>query len=780
MERYTFNTLLRDKHIRIPRIQRDYAQGRNDTRTNDIRTKFVQDIHQSLTLEIPLDLGLLFGSSQGEDLILIDGQQRATTLFLLHWLLRPDTNIRWLDRFTYETRISARDFCKFLTKFDSSTLTDEPSIVLKNQKCFCVQWCDDPTVAGMLKMLDSLHCQFNSENRKYCWDRLIAEDSPITFQHLDIAQYELNDSLYVKMNARGRPLTEFEKFKAWLEAYVSKKGWALGGDWKGNIDRKWLNMLWTELSEDTPKTKESRAEYLGTILFNFFKFYAIHLLLVEADKPSEHENLVTRIRENKYLSSEDLKQLFTESRLRSTFKLLDRLTSHPPKKWHDALNGLEFFREKSNENKSILAIYLDSPNFSESVRFHAFCCYAGACEQDAPAPSNQVAWKQSSRVVRNLTINADINSSNYANAIRSIDCLLCQSAENENQAITSDLEIYKRLQTTTELKGISSDQTKEECKKAELILNSLKWEEEFFKYENHDFFRGQIGFLLEISKEANSSLTLECFNHYAKIAASIFNNKPLEAPFLLQRALLRHGDYLIRTGYNLSFGKDRAAWKQSMFRNNAPFITALKGLVDELEEEQTLENLLKKTTNTGDWRRHFIEDSEGACIAKCEHSQNIRIHYNNKNDIRLLKGVALSGWHSELRTYSLYAKLNRLFKANSNAFEGFKPHPWDSRGSSATPSTVLLFRIPNEPEEKYITIRVLYKKIDETYGYECELYSDPEHPHHPEPQHEIAELWGSKLEIKDEEDSKSEEQLINEICERIKKIAPYAASRFQR
>ena len=56
-------------------------------------------------------------------LIPIDGQQRLTTLFLLHWYFAVKENklseeVKGvLRKFTYETRLSSRDFCAGLVEY---------------------------------------------------------------------------------------------------------------------------------------------------------------------------------------------------------------------------------------------------------------------------------------------------------------------------------------------------------------------------------------------------------------------------------------------------------------------------------------------------------------------------------------------------------------------------------------------------------------------------------------------------------------------------------------
>ena len=49
----------------------------------------------------------------------------------------------------------------------------------------------------------------------HLYSRLVDEESPaVTFHLLPLEHFGLSDDLYIKMNARGKPLTAFETFKA--------------------------------------------------------------------------------------------------------------------------------------------------------------------------------------------------------------------------------------------------------------------------------------------------------------------------------------------------------------------------------------------------------------------------------------------------------------------------------------------------------------------------------------------------------------------------------------
>ena len=78
--------------ILIPRIQRPYAQGRLRERETKIRNQFLGQIFSHLCEGTVMDMNFVYGSVKETEkgvytMELLDGQQRFTTLFLLHWFL---------------------------------------------------------------------------------------------------------------------------------------------------------------------------------------------------------------------------------------------------------------------------------------------------------------------------------------------------------------------------------------------------------------------------------------------------------------------------------------------------------------------------------------------------------------------------------------------------------------------------------------------------------------------------------------------------------------------
>lgn len=78
-----FWSLLQKHRIEVPIIQRDYAQGRVDKK--EIRDKFLNALFQSINDESGIKLDFIYGSVESGIFQPLDGQQRLTTLFLLHW-----------------------------------------------------------------------------------------------------------------------------------------------------------------------------------------------------------------------------------------------------------------------------------------------------------------------------------------------------------------------------------------------------------------------------------------------------------------------------------------------------------------------------------------------------------------------------------------------------------------------------------------------------------------------------------------------------------------------
>src|SRR5262245_19283081 len=171
--------LERHGRIRIPMIQRDYAQGRPSE--EEVREEFLSALGDALSKPaddktLPLNLDFIYGSVEGDGetrFLPLDGQQRLTTLFLLHWYLA------WRDqqwgefgqmfranaraRFSYSVRPSSSEFFDALVMFEPvQPPEDVPDIrrLITNQPWYFRSWRLDPTIQSSLVMLDAIHRRF--------------------------------------------------------------------------------------------------------------------------------------------------------------------------------------------------------------------------------------------------------------------------------------------------------------------------------------------------------------------------------------------------------------------------------------------------------------------------------------------------------------------------------------------------------------------------------------------------------------------------------------------
>lgn len=239
--------------IEIPLFQRDYAQGRHSEQARLVRVRFIADLCAALDGDKDLHLDFVFGDVINGTLFPLDGQQRLTTLFLLHCYLswqqpRMEGVAQPWHAFHYATRPGARKFCEFLTQCRPDRKIEKISAWLSDQARYLPTWKHDPTIQGMLVVLDALHQHYRGKPQESlcdAWVRL-TEKQAIRFLLLPVAAQN-NNTLYVKMNSRGRPLTEFENFKADFEALLHSNPTiepAVTKTFSERIDTDWADLFW--------------------------------------------------------------------------------------------------------------------------------------------------------------------------------------------------------------------------------------------------------------------------------------------------------------------------------------------------------------------------------------------------------------------------------------------------------------------------------------------------------------------------------------------------------
>jgi Protein of unknown function DUF262 len=705
--RLTFFDLFNNKDIsivEIPLIQRDYAQGRTTTVPREIRMQFLDALYKNLTLppsspELPLDLDFIYGSLDTDTRVFcpLDGQQRLTTLFLLHWYLaikdgkgksfrafiRKDRHAR----FTYKVRPSSTEFFDALTDAtvdlssllpsdsfeNTSGVGNELSRTLSDASWFQLSWLQDPTVRSALGMLNAIHFYFKDSHGYY--DRLVQTDQPyITFHFLELNRYKLSDELYIKMNARGIPLTAFEAFKARLEQLIGiqlknetrvlkTRSMSLREYFSHKIDTEWADLFWFY--------RDTKCNLFDSQLMNFVRSLAL-VLYPHGRKAADYnekalEELLDFGKEFtyfKYSQNHCLNAIF----LHSFIALLDRLSGKK--------DGVAtYLRNNQNYDENafftrILAGRGDL-NYSEWIQFYGYCAFL----IKYPSEINTQEFSEWMRIVSNLALNTIYNRiPEFKESLLAIKQLL-DSAEGK-----PILEFF----STTErpVTSFNRQQVREERLKAQLICRSKKWRALILKAESHGYFKGQIEFIFKFCGILDRWCTLsrcdwsededliyrKSFGVYLKKASAIFNDNGLNSfnDFLWQRALLSIGDYLLPIGSFYSFldnpSRD-ASWKrllrssdQANDGNDAKrdMVKKLLDQVDGTDVEGSLKEVIRKFLEDNSlqgmntWIRKIVE-----CPATIEFCQKRRIRVIPGDCIYLVSKQRMDSKHAELFTYHL-------------------------------------------------------------------------------------------------------------------------------
>ena len=249
-------------NVVVPIIQRGYAQGRNTKKVEKIREDFLDVIVDFLSNDKgELILDYIYGVEDNSTFYLLDGQQRLTTLFLFYWYF--DFEKEQLKKFTYETRNSSKDFISFLLniKREEINLKTKKNLSdkLKDNIKFLKFWEKDTTVKGMLKVIDVI-------------DEKVENKKNINSSKLNGIRFYCEyikgdpDDLYIKMNSRGKQLTDFEIFKSKLESFLDGKiDVNLLTEFKEKIDTTWSDFLWEFV-------KNNQNPEIDSIFKNFFDF----------------------------------------------------------------------------------------------------------------------------------------------------------------------------------------------------------------------------------------------------------------------------------------------------------------------------------------------------------------------------------------------------------------------------------------------------------------------------------------------------------------------------
>ena len=690
-------------------IQRDYAQGRVDA--EEVRSEFLAALHGALMKplgnpSLPLNLDFIYGSVEGAEeprFLPLDGQQRLTTLFLLHWFLAwkedqwdafaAEFVIDGASRFNYSIRPSCNEFFDSLVRFRPELApgnTQPISSVIADQPWYFRSWRLDPTIQAVLVMLDAIEQRFAESTGLYA--RLVDRDQPsITFQLLALEKFGLSDDLYIKMNARGKPLTAFETFKARYEQelvlHLQNEKFEIGGhlfttaDYVARrIDTAWADLLW--------RHRQMGVGLADDAFMNLFRLVALSSRDFDAPKVTDEiQTLRSSFQPPPYSvfhSRNWLDEPFTETLIR----LLDAWCTDTGELRCQLPDGANVVEGKLFEQ--VLERGSDQP-YAELAQIVGYVRYIVRNHQRLD-PHQFQDWM---RVIRNLVINTGYN--------RPDD--LRRSLQGITSMLGDSTDVLSYLATTERpVTGFSEVQIAEEVLKARLIQADQSWRDPIHRAESHGYFKGQIGFLLEFSgvesaaaeaspsswSEADHSTHQVAFERELTIASCMFLAKGLNdsGKHLWQRALLTRGDYLLPSGRNRSFLVDSAgeegSWKRLLSGSTPAAARArrlLKGLFSALSADKPIEAqliaMIGDCEGVEPWRNALVSDPK--LIDYCERRA---LREDDRGHLYLLKRVQMNGAHAELFGLALFHRIQRgelalkMFQARYEVVNDTYTEPW--------------------------------------------------------------------------------------------------------
>lgn len=484
---FSFYELVERYEVKIPILQRDYAQGREENVS--ICENFLKALKESVLLNKTINLDFIYGNVDNGAFLPLDGQQRLTTLFLLHWYAfekeHIDDNCRnALKKFSYETRLSSRRFCESLldNRISVDALVTSISEQILDSKWFYLSWKHDPTIRAMLRSIDLIHAAFKDVND--LWSALVNRKN-IVFHLLILENFGLSDDLYIKMNARGRLLTPFENLKAEIQDKAIKENWESSKEenekFSYKIDGIWTDFLWQNYNKNH-SVDNAHMNFITTLVMT-------KLPVGQLVKGAERIEIIRRL--NFTNSARELINYVDQETfdyICETYALYSHLTESkgvPPLNlilWRHAPEG-------DLLNQILLG---SNTSYSHKVLFYAQTRYLMSNHT-----IRQNKYEEWMRVVRNIVSRADLTPDGKRSDI-------VRSPETFNGAIglVNELangcnDIYAYLCSAAISSIFAREQVKEEVLKAKIIQKFPEHKELLFKIEDNELLRGKIMFALE-------------------------------------------------------------------------------------------------------------------------------------------------------------------------------------------------------------------------------------------------------------------------------------------
>lgn len=697
---------LKNKYeIVIPSIQRDYVQGRTTDKAKKIRKDFISELKSYILNGGSHSLDFIYGYIDNTRFIPLDGQQRLTTLWLLHIYLgsiKGEKSTSFV--LSYETRDSSTRFCKELLVncdkvFSVENIKKEikdknsgkkrkikPSELIMNEAWWFYSWLADPTVKGMLTMLDEIDSQFHDVVHEAYTNLFDNKIRPIVFEFLPLKEFHDIDDLYIKMNARGLPLTSFEIFKSKFIEDVEQYLPAIEKEFKADIDVNWSDTLWSHRDRGDKNIDHFLERALKVLLANEGPLARRESSLKpeDLDYLFEANNKIITFAHNWYekrglvFNSSLLKRLIADLKilLDSAHTALEHSNLFGYQTdWFDVVKAIErwIFQGKNVSDDGNLT-------YNTRLKIHAYLHFLQDCGDLGMSELSE--WM---RLIYNLSEAAGLdNSEDMVKALKSVEKLLDNF--NTKRKLSNGLIINEWIAISKDLKPdfFPAYQWEEEVIKAQLRRQS-NWKNLIDYAEHHPYLNGQIGITLYLSGVLPNKTPFQPLENipsadiYKKSLDKVLPlfsqigqaDSKITKEFLMVKAMLSKDDYMPwlsshrKNFYNRPGHRDYS-WKR-LFRiddnSNIISLNCLKAIIDDSDFdgnqiEESLNKIISKCKDRPLWIK-ILTGKFGTNIMS--HAKQGFIAFDN-NNILIYHQSQRNHYHSELMTCILYEELKHIYQ----------------------------------------------------------------------------------------------------------------------
>ncbi|HHX70081.1 MAG TPA: DUF262 domain-containing protein [Gallicola sp.] len=523
LEELSIQQLLNKYNFIIPEIQREYVWGNNDFNIldkffNDIKDASKEsissneDLLQIQSLEKMLEraeekdkesirklidtylskkdmnIGFLYSyrpdyyiyNDRNDDVYLIDGQQRITTLFLslIYFALKENYYDDFLSFLRFDNRIEKVAFDyrvrslthSFIIELLSRCSSVEDLLNIKEKKWFLSDFSSDVTVKALIGTINKLDEYFGSDNNKYY--HFVKKQ--IRFWHFKTEETSQGEELYITMNSRGQQLADNETVRAKLfeNDIIKENQIEWGAKWE-----KWQDFFWKN------KLKDGNAD---NGLNQFLRWVNII------------ECFSTQTFKTRELAEKEYKRLINEN------YVLDYVSLNEIEPYFNALEQL-----KALYDSDYFKLEFFTNNFSqdwlkgELSQIHLIKLLPSMMFLKANRPEGLL--NRFTRFFSNITNDSDIAKNPDTYIVESIQ--LTKQFIDDGFTDVVDLisfkEKYPRILSSEEICKLSLyKNTSDDVKRREL-------EETFWLAEDFKYCKGKIGHLIQMASHTNDYLSFK-------------------------------------------------------------------------------------------------------------------------------------------------------------------------------------------------------------------------------------------------------------------------------